>query len=272
MKTVTASVVLYKNSLLMVDRLLSILNSSDILDQVIVVDNSPLKLEFDWNKFQKVQYIKSNNVGYGRGNNIAINKILNYSNYHLVINPDVFFDGNILPKILNKLLCDSSIGLIMPKVLYPDGQIQYLCKLIPNPVELLFRRFPFPLYKSYFKSMNDKYELKWTGYSKEMNVPVLSGCFMFLNVEALREVGIFDDRYFMYAEDMDLSRRIHERYKTLYYPEVFVHHEYAKSSYLNIRLLFAHIISIIRYFNKWGWFFDPLRKKFNNEFVSRYKI
>jgi GT2 family glycosyltransferase len=94
---------------------------------------------------------------------------------------------------------------------------------------------------------------------------------MFLNVDALQEVGIFDDRYFMYAEDMDLSRRIHERYKTLYYPEVFVYHEYAKSSYLNLRLLFSHIVSIIRYFNKWGWFFDPLRKKFNDEFESHYK-
>jgi GT2 family glycosyltransferase len=268
---ITASIVLYNTPKSKISRLLILLQDSKILSKIFVIDNSPLPLELNFSKLEKIEYIKSKNVGYGAGNNLAIRRVMDTSDYHIVLNPDTYFDISILDKIYHRFKEADRIGLIMPKVLYPDGRIQYLCKLIPNPVELFFRRFPFPLYNSYFKSMNDKYELKWTGYSKEMNVPVLSGCFMFLNVDALQEVGIFDERYFMYAEDMDLSRRIHERYKTLYYPEVFVYHEYAKSSYSNIRLLFAHVISIIRYFNKWGWFFDPLRKKFNDEFEGHYK-
>ena len=92
---------------------------------------------------------------------------------------------------------------------------------------------------------------------------------MFLRTDILRKVGMFDERYFMYAEDLDLCRRIGEVSKTMFYPNVTVYHEYEKGSYKNKRLLKYHICSVIKYFNKWGWFFDKKRKEINKECLKQ---
>jgi hypothetical protein len=88
---------------------------------------------------------------------------------------------------------------------------------------------------------------------------------MMINGAALREVGMFDERYFMYMEDVDLCRRIHRRFRTIYFPEVAIYHRYAKGSYRSFRLMMHHIVSALLYFHKWGWFFDPERVDINRE-------
>ena len=96
-----------------------------------------------------------------------------------------------------------------------------------------------------------------------MEVPCLSGCFMFIRTKVLREVGLFDERFFMYMEDVDLSRRIHRRFRTVYYPAAAVYHEYEKGSYKSATLLAHHLLSAIKYFNKWGYVFDKERRDIN---------
>ncbi len=105
--------------------------------------------------------------------------------------------------------------------------------------------------------------MHWSGYDKVMEVPSLSGCFMFIRTDVLKQIGGFDKRFFMYAEDLDLCRRVGEVTRTMYYPEVSVFHEYEKGSYKNRKLLKYHICSVIKYFNKWGWVIDRKRKKRN---------
>jgi GT2 family glycosyltransferase len=155
----------------------------------------------------------------------------------------------------------------MPKVLYPDGKIQYLCKLLPTPFDLIFRRF---LPAKWTESRMEKFEMRKTGYNKLMQVPYLSGCFMFLRTEALKEIGLFDERFFMYPEDIDLTRRIHRKYQTVFYPDVSIVHHHAQSSYLNLKMLRIHITNMILYFNKWGWVFDKERRKINNEILKQF--
>ena len=109
------------------------------------------------------------------------------------------------------------VGQLMPKVTHPDGEVQYLCKLLPTPYDLLVRRF-IPIKK--IKDLNNtKFELRFSEYDKITNVLYLSGCFMLLRVSALKEVGLFDEGYFMYPEDIDLTSRIHTKYKTIFYPK-----------------------------------------------------
>lgn len=104
-----------------------------------------------------------------------------------------------------------------------------------------------------------------------MEVPYLSGCFMFIRTKVLEKVGLFDERFFMYLEDTDLSRRIHKISKTIYYPYVHIYHEYGKGSYKNLKLLKYHIDSAIKYFNKWGWFFDKERDFINKTTLKKLK-
>ena len=72
------------------------------------------------------------NLGYGAAHNVALKEILNKSEYHLIINPDVCFEPAIINKLYNYALIHPEVGHILPKVLYPDGNIQYACKLIPT--------------------------------------------------------------------------------------------------------------------------------------------
>lgn len=109
--------------------------------------------------------------------------------------------------------------------------------------------------------MNDRYILKDSGYNKIMNPPCLSGCFMFMRTKTLEENGLyFDERFFMYCEDFDLMRKLHRVGKTIFYPYVTIIHDHARASYKNKKLLFEHIKSACKYFNKYGWIFDKERK------------
>jgi len=159
------------------------------------------------------------------------------------------------------------VGLVLPKVVYPSGKIQYVCRLIPSPTDLILKRFiPF----KWIKKRMDKYRMIFTGYNREMEVPYFIGCFMFLRVEALKNVGLFDERFFMYPEDIDLTRRMHQQYKTMFYPFVQIIHVHEQGSYKNIKLFYIHITNMIKYFNKWGWFFDKERKEVNRKILSQF--
>jgi GT2 family glycosyltransferase len=273
MKIVTASVVLYNTPEKLISRVLNCFDNEPICTRVYVIDNSPIKLTYDFFKHKNIHYIKNQiNTGYGAGHNLALKKIIEFSDYHFVVNPDIFFNVGSLKMMISRASRDCSIGLLMPKILYPSGQPQYLCKLLPSPVDLIFRRF-MPKYLSYLNlKRNNLYELKFTGYTNEMNVPSLSGCFMLLSVRAMKEVGFFDERFFMYAEDLDLSRRIHSRFTTLFYPKVEIIHDHAKESYKSLPMLLLHLSSVIKYFNKWGWVFDKSRVEINKKVLVKLKL
>ncbi len=261
---IIASIVAFHTATDTLCRLVNCVLQSKI-DILYVIDNSSNDSLRELKKMsEKIVYIYSDNLGYGSGHNIAIKKsIEKNADYHIVINPDIYWKGGVIEELVRFMDSNPNCGLVMPKVLYPNGNIQHLCKLLPTPVDLFGRRFiPF---KAYREKHDAWFELHRTGYDKVMEVPSLSGCFMFMRVETLKQVGGFDERFFMYAEDLDLCRRIGEVSKTIFYPEVSIFHEYEKGSYKNKKLLKYHICSVVKYFNKWGWIFDRKRTLRNKE-------
>jgi GT2 family glycosyltransferase len=270
-KRITASIVVYKNDIEILKKAVnSFLSSSD--DSILyLIDNSPTDECGKYFRDPRVHYIFNNeNLGFGAAHNIALNKVIEEGNshYHLVLNPDVYFDGNVIQKLVAFMDENRTIGLVMPKVLYPDGRLQPLCKLLPSPFTLFTRRF-LSFKPSWVSRVNHSYELHFTGYDKIMDVPFLSGCFMFLRVDALRHVGTFDERIFLYTEDADLSRRIHQYYRTVFFPEVSIYHYHQRRSYKNLGILLYHIGSAVTYFNKWGWFIDYERKFINKRVLLK---
>lgn len=265
---VTISLVTFHNSF---EDLIKVIDSIKLISEkyiLYVVDNSSNRDIEVLCDSDSIVYIKNeSNIGFGAAHNIAIDKAIEQkSDFHLIVNPDIYFDDNVIEKMTAFFKTSEDIGLLMPKVLFPNGETQYLCKLLPTPMNLLFRRFlPF---KKLQKKLNDKYELRFSGYNKVTNVPCLSGCFMLCKTEVFKTVGKFDERYFMYLEDTDLCRRIHKKYKTLFLPDVIVYHKYEKGSYKNHKLLKFHILSAIKYFNKWGWFIDFERGKINKRTIK----
>jgi GT2 family glycosyltransferase len=271
MRDLSASIVAYKNSASMLTQTIHSFLKSTVHSKLFILDNSPTD-DLKYLAYNsRIHYIFNNrNVGFGAGHNIILNKILNESKYHVVLNPDVYFDQSVIPTLYKFMEQHHDAGQVMPKVLYPDGKLQPLCKLLPSPKVLIMRRF-LGFFKSQLEKENLQYELHLSGYDKIMNVPFLSGCFMFLRTEALRKVGLFDERFFLYTEDTDLTRRIHKHYQTLYFPDTAIYHHHAKGSYKDARLLFCNIQSAIRYFNKWGWTKDNERKLFNERTLLQLK-
>ena len=161
-----------------------------------------------------------------------------------------------------------TIGLLMPKILYPDGTIQHLAKLLPNPFVFFARRFlPIPSLKT---KITNHFELRFSGYETIMEAPFLSGCFMVFRTELLHKINGFDENIFMYMEDLDISRRCNAAgYKTIFYPKTFVYHDHLFKSFFTFANLKMYFTSAFYYFNKWGWFFDKERRKINHETIEK---
>lgn len=238
------------------------------LGNIYLVDNSPESARRTFAQ-ARIRYVHTGkNLGYGAAHNIAIREsIAGGTAFHLVMNSDIIVRAEDIDALYAFMEAHDEVGQLMPHVTYPDGRTQYLCKLLPTPMDVFGRRL-LPGWMN--ARRNARYELRHTGYDHPMNVPYLSGCFMFLRTEALARVDMFDERYFMYPEDIDLTRRIHRDYVTLYYPDVTIVHNHAQGSYHNLRLLWIHIVNMCRYFNKWGWICDAERSRINRQTLSTY--
>ncbi|MBS1748092.1 MAG: glycosyltransferase [Bacteroidetes bacterium] len=274
MVDLSISVVLYKNDGQQLQQLLNCFLPLKLSHRIYFIDNSPTDELKNLAAANAVQYIFNNkNIGYGSAHNIALRKSINESLYHLVLNPDVEFNPGTIDDIFIFMEQNRDVGQLMPKVFYKNGELQKLCNPLPVPVNLIGRRF----FKnsSWTKKMNDEYEMNGFDYDYILNVPNLSGCFMFLRCTSLQQSGLFDERYFMYMEDIDLCRRIHAVAKTIFYPDVSIVHGFEKESYSNNKLLCHHIVSAFRYFNKWGWIWDKQRDEFNSrlfEELEKYSM
>jgi GT2 family glycosyltransferase len=266
---ITGSIVTFHNNKkVLAEAMASFLNTS-LNVKLYIIDNSADDSIRSLCTDQRCEYVHmGKNVGFGTAHNVAMRRAVDESNYHLVLNPDIYFGPNILEKIVEYMDSHPEAGQLMPKIHYPSGEVQHLCKLLPTPVDLFLRRF-FPWWPGAEKR-NRKYELLDSGYNKIMNIPYLSGCFMFLRTSVIKEIGYFDERIFMYIEDCDLTRRIHGRYQTIFYPDVQVVHHYTKGSYKNLRLMLYNIHGAIIYFSKYGWIFDEERKKINHRVLNAY--
>lgn len=265
----TISIVLYKTNPVMVNKTIDSVYRSSLNFKLYLIDNSPTRVLDHLKRDERTEYIfNDKNVGFGKAHNIAMRKAITESTYHLVLNPDIYFEAGVLEELFSYMEKNPDVAQVMPMILYPDGDIQHLCKLLPTPVDLLLRRF-FPWMPG-AQERNERYEMLASGYNREMDIPYLSGCFMFLRSSSLKEVGLFDERIFMYIEDADLTRRMYMRYRAVFYPATRVTHHYAKGSYKSFKLMLYNLHGAFVYFNKWGWIFDAKRKEINRKVAATY--
>lgn len=263
MPPASCSIVCYRSRREQVERLLASVTTArpDLL--VYLVDNSPADtLRALAERFGARYRHQPENPGYARGHNLALREaIAARSAYHVVLHPDIQIPLDAIGKLIAWMEQHPDVGLLAPRVHYPDGRLQPLCKLLPHPLELLVRRF-FPLLHRSSGRLA-RYELHGSGYSRVMEVPALSGCFLLMRLETVQRAGLFDERFFLYFGDVDLSRRVGRIARTVFVPHVAVVHDYGRGSYRDWLLLGHHLISAARYFNKWGWLRDEERARVN---------
>jgi GT2 family glycosyltransferase len=195
---------------------------------------------------------KESNAGFARAHNQLLATV--HSRYHIICNPDILISNNIFTPMFEFMENNPQIGVCCPKFLNPDGSVQFLNRRVPNVFDLFLRRLLPKVLKPYFKKRLALYEMRDIGYDKSYDVPFVSGAFMFCRTHVLKEIGGFDERFFLYFEDADLSRRVQNHgYRTVYFPDVSVIHLWERLAHKNLMGSWIFIKSAYRYFRKWGW-------------------
>jgi len=248
-KNITASIVIYKENFKVFEQAMGSFLDSTLSKKLYIIDNSPSN-EFK-NKIQNdsVEYIYSNkNIGFGMGHNSILHKLTSKNKYHLILNPDVSFHPEILEKLVLKMESSESLSMIAPRVLNTNNKLLYTARRYPNLFELIFR------FLGIFKKFTSTGEYKNQNHKKSFSPDFVQGSFMLFKTDDLLQLNGFDNRFFMYMEDVDICRRIDQLgKKKLFYPKVEIIHTHRKGSTKSIKLFIIHISSIIKYFMKWGF-------------------
>ena len=172
-------------------------------------------------------FINEANLGFAKANNIGMRVAI--GKYILLLNSDTVVKGDCLESCISQMDKDTNIGALGCKVVLPDGKLDHACK----------RGFPTPKASLYYLlKLYKKDPIKYGQYDalhlredEVGEVDCLMGAFMLMPKDVLNKVGLLDEDFFMYGEDIDLCYRIKEGgYKTLYYPKAQIIHYKGGSS------------------------------------------
>ena len=200
--------------------------------EIIVVDNASGdgSAEMVRREFPRVRLIENrDNRGFSRANNQAVR--IAGGRYLLLINPDTLAREDTLAAMIAFMEAHPEAGAAGCKILNPDGTLQLSCRRsFPTPwvalskITGLGRLFPG-------SRLFGSYNLTYLDPDRTAQVDALSGSFMFLRRQALEQVGLFDEQYFMYGEDLDLCYRIKKAtWKIYYVPDTQIIHYKGKST------------------------------------------
>jgi GT2 family glycosyltransferase len=247
------SIVLYKTPLSHIAPLLTDLQKAGAA-KIFVIDNSPPPVDTDdgfalSNVVER--YRTGKNLGFGRAQNIGIRLSIEKYKYHLICNPDITLSDGAISSIIDFMEADPAVGLCMPRLVGPDGETQFCCRRSPVALDYISQLL---LPRSWGKHRRDALEMRTQNYDERMEVQCLSGCFMVFRSDVLRRLGGFDERFFLYFEDFDLSLRSQRLAKNIYFPSTHVVHERQSAHRRSWWLRAVFAMSAFRYFAKWGWF------------------
>jgi GT2 family glycosyltransferase len=265
---VVGSVVLFKTDPLEVAQAIRQFLAVPLKTHLCIIDNSPQSAQrsTDFDDPRVSYHFAGANLGYGRAHNIALRAAQGRSRYNVVMNTDITYSPEVVTRLASFMDANTVAGLAAPKVCYPDGSLQYVCRLLPTPANMFLRRF-MPN-SAWTERADSAYELRWWDHATIANIPYFQGSFLFLRTQLCNSLGGFDERFFLYGEDIDLSRRIHQVAQTLYVPDVSITHQYRRYSNRSLRGTWYGIQNNSRYFNKWGWFFDAERRRVNRKVIA----
>lgn len=194
------------------------------------------------------------NKGFGYGHNQILKKT--DSRYGIIFNPDVLIKKTVIDQLVNRIKKENQLAAVCPKVLNEDGTTQYLVRQKLDVFDYILRFLPFTFIKKIFDKRLSYYECRDLPEDETTYIKMGSGCLMVVDVDKFKEIGGFDERFFMYFEDNDLCLSFGKSgYKILYTPFETVVHLYEKGAHKNKKLFKIFLQSMSKFFNKWGWRF-----------------
>jgi len=229
---------------------------------VIVDNNSGDNIDkFIEQEYPEVRVIMQPiNAGFAKSQNVGMKSA--EAKYHFVLNPDTDFSSceNVIQKLYDYMEEHQKIGIIGPKIIYPDGSLQYSCWRFPRNFQPLYQRTKLGKTKT-GKSKVDHHHMKDFDHNKTQPVDAIMGSAMFVRGEAIKDVGMFDERYWMYYEDIDWCRRFWISGWPVYYVcDIVLIHAHGRGSakvpgvinaLIKNKLARTHLKSWLKYMWKW---------------------
>lgn len=261
-KSVYCSIVLFKNSAIEIEEIVNKLMRINDVDCIHLVDNDKQENISEVLKLSKVKYTNcGSNLGYGKGHNVAIEDFMESQCTHIaIINSDISFDLDIFKNLLVSSQPIKDVGFISPSF---GGSDPYIVN-----AKYVLSSFTFILRLLKLNFLVDKITYTNSSNNKYTFAPYLSGAFLFCNKNLFKTIGVFDERYFMYPEDLDITRRAAVYFKNVIINDVKIYHSHRAESKKSLTMFYVHSINMIKYFNKWGWFLDSSRKSINSKYKN----
>ena len=211
--------------------------------KLYVIDNASTDgtADFIEKSGQAVVIKNDKNLGFGAAHNIVLNQEL--GKYHFVVNPDITLNNDVLSDMVDYFESNPDVVMAMPKILNSDGTEQKLPKERPTFKRLFLGR------------LSDKIRSEYVWADKDIIEPCeiifCTGCFFCIRTDVFKKLAGFDERYFMYLEDVDLALKSKSKGKVMMLPQFSVIHAWERDSAKSLKYLFIHIISCFKFLFKW---------------------
>ncbi len=234
-------------------------STANLAYEIIVVDNGSRDDIENMMKenFPDIKFIQTGkNLGFAAGNNIGIKEA--QGKYIMLLNPDVTVLNGSIEKMFNFMENNQEVGLAGPKLINPNGSYQISCRTFQTPKLIFYRRTPLGKLPFAKKQLADHLMLDFD-HQRNQEVDWVMGACMLARKSALDKVGLLDERFFFYVEDMDWCRRFWmDNFKVYYLAEAEMVHLYERASaadnwnFWNFNKMTRwHIASWIKYFTKY---------------------
>lgn len=192
------------------------------------------------------------NLGFGGGHNSVLEKL--DSDYHFVINPDVVVDTDVMSALPAWMEEHPDVVMATPQLFYPHGERQDLPRRKPNAMALLARqvlaRFP---HNRLFGKINDHYIMADEDLTQVTEIQFCTGSFFCVRTAAYREMGGFDEDYFMYVEDADITQKALKYGRVCLVPQFRAVHAWHRNPMRDARHFAMQMESMLKYWRKWGF-------------------
>ena len=200
-------------------------------------------------------YIENDqNLGYGAAVNRLVHALEELPEFLGIMNTDLSWNSGGFELLLNWLAQHPDVVLAVPQIVDPFGNVQKLCKQDPSLLSLFSRRFlPNWLKPKWLRRLDASYTMDDKDYYSVFDVPYLSGCCMIVRQQAFCQVGGFDERFFLYLEDADITRLLRGVGRCVHAPLMQVVHAWGRGNHRSLFLTLVNFHSAWVYFRKWGW-------------------
>ena len=200
---------------------------------------------------QRVEVIcRETNGGFGTGHNTVLPMLT--SKYHFILNPDIQLTADTLSDLADWMETHPDAVMARPNLYFPDGREQRLplrrCSLRP----MVYRQLSF---LKFLEKYNEQYLMADKDLTQPTEIEFCTGSFSAVRTAEFRAVGGFDEHYFMYVEDADLTQKMRTQGKAYLVPQYAAIHAWHRAAHRSLKPCLWQTGSLLRYFAKWGFKF-----------------